>query len=284
MSGGEVIRPFRWDVTRRSQLGSLPDVDPPETYDEFEDDLLACAARVLAFAGDSDLVFVGRSPQALFDLLSGLLLDTSWADRLRLLNVSLRHVGSPIQAQLLAIYPYLAEVGLEPHALARGVRTVALVDVVDTGETFERLVTHLERWAEQEGAEWRAVARKLRIVGLTWREHTSPNTWRWQQEAEWVDRLRLHEIKNVSLPYRLATYLAASVPKTTDAYPPLSWGDDRVTKPLREDEARLALALAVRLFDLGREPATRQRFARSLAREPAMSERWFRSLVLELKR
>ena len=64
----------------------------------------------------------------------------------------------------------------------------------------------------------------------------------------------------------------------------MSWGDDRVTKPLREDEALQALALAVRLFDLGREPATRRRFARSLAREPAMSERWFRSLVLELKR
>jgi len=61
----------------------------------------------------------------------------------------------------------------------------------------------------------------------------------------------------------------------------MSWGDDRVTKPLREDEALQALALAVRLFDLGREGATRRRFARSLAREPAMSERWFRSLVLE---
>ena len=77
MSSGDVVRPFRWDIGRRSQLGSFPHVTPPETYPEFEDDLLACAARVLAFAGDSDLVFVGRSPQPLFDLLSGLLLDTS---------------------------------------------------------------------------------------------------------------------------------------------------------------------------------------------------------------
>ena len=136
MSSGDVVRPFRWDIGRRSQLGSLPHVAPPETYPEFEDDLLACAARVLAFAGDSDLVFVGRSPQPLFDLLSGLLLDTSWNDRLRLLNVALRHVGTPTQEQLRAIYPYFAEVGLEPHTLARRPRTVALVDVVDTGQTF----------------------------------------------------------------------------------------------------------------------------------------------------
>ena len=48
---------------------------------------------------------------------------------------------------------------------------------------------------------------------MTWREKTSPNKWRWQQNAEWVDRLRPYEIKNVSLPWRLATYLAADVPK-----------------------------------------------------------------------
>jgi len=284
MSSGDVVRPFRWDIRRRSQLGSLAHVDPPETYPEFEDDLLACAARVLAFAGDSDLVFVGRSPQPLFDLLSGLLLDTSWNDRLRLLNVALRHVGTPNQEQLRAIYPYFAEVGLEPHTLARRPRTVALVDVVDTGQTFGKLVTLLEEWAHRERAEWRAVARKLRLVGMTWREKTSPNTWRWQQNAEWVDRLRPYEIKNVSLPWRLATYLAADVPKTSYSFPPEWWGDEEVTKPLRAGEAREALALAVRLFDLGREDATRRRFARALGREPAITESWFRSLILELKR
>jgi hypothetical protein len=55
MSDGGVVRPFRWDIRRRSQLGSLPDVDLPETYDWFEEELFRCTARVLAFAGDSDL-------------------------------------------------------------------------------------------------------------------------------------------------------------------------------------------------------------------------------------
>jgi hypothetical protein len=122
MSEGDVIRPFRWDVTRRSQLGSLPEIDRPKTYPEFEEDLLTCSARILAFAGDSNLLFVGRSPQPLFDLLSGLLIETSRTDRLRLLNVGLRRVEAPSEKQLRAIYPYFAEVGLEPHALARKVR------------------------------------------------------------------------------------------------------------------------------------------------------------------
>jgi hypothetical protein len=284
VSRGDVIRPFRWDVTRRSQLGSLPEIELPETYPQFEEDLLTCSARILAFAGDSDLVFVGRSPQPLFDLLSGLLVETSRSDRLRLLNVGLRRVEAPSEEQLRAIYPYFAEVGLEPHALARGGRGTALVDVVDTGETLGTLLTFLKTWSDSVLADWRAVAGKIRIVGLTWREKTSPNTWRWQQHAEWVERLRPSEIKNVSVPPRLGTYLAAEAPKTNYSFTPDWWGDEQVTKPVRDHEAREALALAVRLFDLGRMTETRRRFARSLASEPAMKESWYRSLILELKR
>lgn len=284
MSDGNVIRPFRWDITRRSQLGSLPEIELPETYPQFEEDLLTCSARVLASAGDSDLVFVGRSPQPIFDLLSGLLVETSWSDRLRLFNVSIRGAEAPSREQLRTLYPYLAEVGLEPHALARRERPIALVDVVATGGTIGTLLDLLKEWSDDVLADWRAVSRKIRIVGLTWREKTSPNTWRWQQHAEWVKRLRPSEIKNVSLPGQLATYLAAEAPKTNCAFTPSWWGDEEVTKPPREQEAREALALAVRLFDLGRTNGTRRRFAHALGSEPAMKESWFRSFILELKR
>jgi hypothetical protein len=57
-SNADVIRPFRWDITRRSQLGKLADVERPDSYPEFEEDPLTCAARVLAFSGDGDLVFL----------------------------------------------------------------------------------------------------------------------------------------------------------------------------------------------------------------------------------
>ena len=281
---GDVVRPFRWDVRRRSELGTLAYVPAPETYPEFEDDLLDCAARVLAFAGDSDFVFIGRSPQPLFDVLSGLLVWTSWEDRLRLLNISLRADDDPTKEQLRAIYPYFEEVGLEPHHLARRPRTVAVVDIVASGGTLGAVFSLLEKWTNSVHAEWRAVARKLRVVGLTWRESTSPKTWRWQQHAAWVDRLRPYDIKNVALPGRLATYLASKAPKTNYSFQPPWWGDDLVTLPMRDDEALQALALAVRLFDLGRRAATRREFARLLAEQPAMSESWFRSLVLEIKR
>ncbi|NLC24613.1 MAG: hypothetical protein GX776_09170 [Oxalobacter sp.] len=42
--------------------------------------MLPCCARIIAFAGNSDLVFVGRSPESFFDLLSGMLFDTTWLE------------------------------------------------------------------------------------------------------------------------------------------------------------------------------------------------------------
>ena len=52
----EIVRPFRWDVTRRSQLGRLVEIGPAPMTQELLLELARCCARVLAFAGDSDLV------------------------------------------------------------------------------------------------------------------------------------------------------------------------------------------------------------------------------------
>jgi hypothetical protein len=73
----EPIRPFRWDLVRPDQLGSLLDgVEVPQLF--FLDGLVECAARVLAQCGDGELYFVGRSVDSLYDLLSGALADTDW--------------------------------------------------------------------------------------------------------------------------------------------------------------------------------------------------------------
>ncbi|MFI6826045.1 hypothetical protein ACIBG5_02990 [Kribbella sp. NPDC050241] len=53
----EPNRPFRWDLVRPDQLGSLlDDVGEPSLF--FLDDLIECAARVLAQCADGELYFV----------------------------------------------------------------------------------------------------------------------------------------------------------------------------------------------------------------------------------
>jgi hypothetical protein len=281
---GEVIRPFRWDVTQRSQLGTLPDGPLPEAYDGFLEDLVECCARVVAFAGDSDLIFVGRSLECLFDLLSGLLIGTSWEDRASLLNVSLRHVEPPDAIALRNFAGTLELLGAAPSQLAVRRRPAAFVDVVASGRTFAMLFGLLKQLAADEGADWGAALHKLRFVGVTWRDWSGPDTWRWQQHADWVSELRPGAVKNVSAPYRFATYLAADVPKSSRAFQPADWTDESVLQPLHDEEALLALRLAHYLFQVGMEAGARRYFVAELRRQPAVKESWCRSLSGEVKR
>src|SRR5688572_4587850 len=84
------IVPFRWDVSRPHELGALMNAASASAYPAFAEDLRACCAAVMAAAGDADLIFVGRSPESLYDYLRGACFDTSWRERLHLLLVSVR--------------------------------------------------------------------------------------------------------------------------------------------------------------------------------------------------
>ena len=179
------MKPFRWDVRRREQLGRLVESDFPKPYDGFFTDLRECAARTVASAGDARIVFIGRSPESLFDYLSGVLDGTTRESRLELVNLSLRWMeeleGDP--AQLFR--QHLEAHHLTPEAIATGDVPVTLCDLVASGSTFEAFVRELERWAADIELDVAAVRRRLRIVGITWRQKTSPNTWRWHQHAPW---------------------------------------------------------------------------------------------------
>ncbi|HEU5367951.1 MAG TPA: hypothetical protein VFU69_05790 [Ktedonobacterales bacterium] len=280
--------PFRWNIQKRSELGSLLDGPTAEAYPGFLDDLLPCCARIIAFAGDSDLFFVGRSPESIFDHLSGLLLETGWADRLRLLQFSMRkwfdYLGMDLDRSeaRAGLRAYLASMQLQPEQLARRERPVALVDLVATGGTFRNLIALLHEWSQENGADWGAVKRKVRIVGITQREKQGPHVWRWQQHADWLSLLARGAVKNVSAPLVFWLYLGNTQDKVTEAYTPWRWANEEPIVPSYTDEHLRALRLAVKLFDLGRTRERRAAFARLLSQEPAMSHPWFRALVREL--
>lgn len=306
------IYPFRWDIMKRSQLGRLldgPVADPyawieqeltgspwndsPRTgsaqYAWFMRELVRSGARALAFAGDADLYFVGRSPESLFDYLSGLLFGTPWAGRPHLLHFSARgySLTGIAQSDPAAVHEfrrYLAHLALDPPGLVRRERPVAFVDVVASGGTLEQLIGFLYQWCRELGGDWDAVRRKLRIVGLTPQAKTSPKTWRWQQHADWVARLEPGAIKNVAIPGGFFYYLAGAQTKLTQSFPPWRWADPTITLPRYDTPTLMALGRAVALFDAGRARAHRARFARELSRQPAMAHAWFRALVRELNR
>jgi hypothetical protein len=280
--------PFRWNLTRRNQLGTLVEGEAANTYDSFPEHLLACCARVLAFAGDSDSVFVGRSPESIFDHLSGLLFDSSWFGRLELLHFSMRFreealVRRKHPGAVPAMRAYLESLGLHPEGLATRARPAAFIDLVLTGDTFGRLVAFLHNWSRETGYDWNAVRRRVRLVGITERTKTSPKTWRWQQHAEWLPLLGRGAVKNVSIPFDLWNYLGNRQDKVSLSYTPSRWGNPSLSSPTRYERQLKALRLAFELFELGRTRERRAEFASRLAGEPSMRHVWFRMLVQELR-
>lgn len=278
-----MAKPFRWQVARRERLGRLLDGERAPAYPELIDDLLGCCARVIAHAGDADLVFVGRSPESIFDLGSGLLADTAWAPRLQLLNVSLRRGGAiddpPLRA---ALREQLADVGLAPPALARAPRPIALVDLVYEGHTFAALADTLTRWADETG-QTRPLRRRVRWVGITMAGKTSPKAWRWHQQASWTSGFPRTAFCNVAIDGRLWRYLGNTQLKVTRTHPRDRWLDPSQAAPPRDAASLAALRLAWDLFTAGSSSPHRLELARRLVANDRMRTRWLRQLVLELR-
>jgi hypothetical protein len=278
----EPNRPFRWDLARGDQLGSLLEGIPaPHLW--YADALLDCAAKILARSDDGDLRFVGRSVDSLYDLLSGCLATTSWQGRLHLLPLAMQiHHGSLSEREVLQLRANFAADGLAPHDLARLRRPVVFVDLVDVGTTFGYLYAFLRRWIADERAQWDVIRLKLRFIGITVRTYTSPNAYRWQQWVAWTRELPAPAITNVSLDLDVWAYLGNDQRKTTASFRPDRWLDDSVARPRHDDTARAALAEAVALLRHGE--AVRDQLVTALARQPQFSERWLRALALELRR
>jgi hypothetical protein len=189
-----------------------------------------CAARVLALSDNSHLVFLGRSPESVFDYLSGVLHDTSWADRLILLNISLKGSDAirPSSAPFNRFCELWTAARLDPRSIVSAERPTALVDLVYEGETFGQIVGLLEHWAGKTGIDWKIVQNRLRFVGITKQRRTSPKTWRWQQQLAWARTFRPRALRSVSINEWLWTYLGDQQAKVTDSFPPARWDDERV--------------------------------------------------------
>ena len=282
----EVNRPFRWDLVRPDQLGTLLDgTEPPDLW--FLDELIDCAAKVLARSADGEIYFVGRSADSVFDLLSGALSGTDWANRLHQVPVSLSAINAWIghldQQETERLRANMSASGLTPYRLARGRCPAVFVDIVSSGGTYELLYGELRRWISDERETWDVIRRKLRFLGLTCRKHTSPNTWRWQQHAEWTAELPASAIGNISLDRGVYSYFGDHQPKLTRSFARWSWADPSAAAPDRSAGTRQALAEAVAVVAAGRTKETRDRLVKAMAAEPAFAEPWLRSLASQLR-
>ncbi len=281
------MKPFRWDIQRKEQLGRLIEGERSPAYPEFIDDLRICCSKLVASCEDGYLVFVGRSPESIFDYLSGVFQGTCKENDIVNLNISNRYEGiESIRKQDLqlidSLNAHLEECGLSPDEIVSRRRATVLTDLVSGGGTFGILANYLIALAGERNVSIRDLKRKLGFLGITWQGKTSPNTWRWQQKVEWVKEHNLQNIRNVSIPGRLWDYLGNRQLKVGKSNRPQSWASDAILEPPREDSNVKALRRAYDLYHRGLEE--KSVFAGFLSQETAMEQQWFRKLLSELKR
>ncbi|WP_327357267.1 hypothetical protein [Streptomyces sp. NBC_01304] len=281
-------QPYRWTLSsygggRPDRTGVLP--EPPARADDgtpgewYVDELTACTAKVLARAGGADLCFLGRSLDGMYDLLTGALEYASWPGRLHRLPVSCLDDEAWTPAVRRRFREHLAAVGLEPSALARRKRPIALVDVVFWGRSFSTLHRNLAAWIEESREPWPVIRRKLRYVGVTSRGKPSPKHERWQQSEAWVRSLPAGHVVNVSIDSGMWGVMADHEPKLTRSFPHWLWHD--IEAPVVERHAKVAPALnrAKALVAAGRTHEVRDELVRLMAREPGFADREVRALA-----
>lgn len=211
---------------------------------------------MLAFSDNARLVFVGRSPESLFDYLSGLLACTSRPDRCCLLNISSRFESiSSVRDEdpdaHYGIREHFRELQLDPPSITSPARPFAFVDLVDEGNTFAHLSDFLIGWARAERIKVKSLCGLVRFIGITRATKTSPKTWRWQQDAPWLNDYPPSAVCNVSIPWALWGYLINEQDKVTFTNPPYTWSDPDMELPPRFDENLAGLRLALQLYNDG---------------------------------
>ncbi|MFD3524088.1 hypothetical protein [Streptomyces sp. NPDC058653] len=284
-------QPYRWSLSafgggrpdRLGTLGAHRVQSPPEP--SVLPELTAATAKVLARSDGADLCFLGRSLDSMYDLLTGALEHSPWDGRLLRLPISCMGDAAWSPAARRRFREHLASVGLEPYALARRKRPIALVDVVAEGRSYGTLHRGLADWIEESREPWAVVRRKLRYVAVTRRVRPGPHTWRWQQDPcnAWVRTLPAGHMSDVSLDGRVWAYLADHQPKVNESFPHRNWFDEPSTPAPRHDRVARALAEARYFTEAGRGTDVREELIRLMAREPGFAGREQRRIALALR-
>lgn len=254
-------------------------------YYGFRDQLLEACAEVLARSGGAAVVFLGRSPENLYDLLSALFSATRRAPQMLLLPFSFRDgtsgiTGSLSRSALDGIAAHLQQAGLDPGGILARPGGVVFVDCVCWGTTFGNLDELLSRLAIRSGLDTELVASRVRYLGLT-KASLGWTHWRDDEESRGARFFREGRAAVVPVASRLWRHLADLAPKTMDSYTLEQWG--QVPRlPALDERCAEAVRLAAELRRFGGSRDVRRGFAGMLTRRAGSERPWLRSVVVSL--
>jgi len=280
------MTPFRWNLKRREQLGELLVGDSELAYPDYEHELMDCAVKVVARSSNRKIIFVGRSPENIFDLLSGVFGNSTQESDIGLLNISnrfqdIQQIKNTHPRSIMALKEYFTELEIAPKQLLDSEKGICFADLVAYGGTFEQLFLFLRLWSEDERHDFHSIVRKIGFIGITQRQKNSPNTWRWQQNADWVANNKDLYIKNVSVPTSLWDYLGNRQKKVARTNVPEYWGESEIMNPPRDENNLKSLRQAYHIYLKGIDQ--KKYISSQLSQTAEIREPWLRQLAKEIK-
>jgi hypothetical protein len=294
----ELVKPFEYPLEKPEQYEKYLSYSLRESLCEEVDEvqsgqssLLRVAARVLALSEDSDIFFIGRSVVPVQRTLEGLAKHTNLIARLCTLHISLRLDPEALrellktrefQLRLESFKTYARTVGFDPQRLAQSGQRYTLVDVVDTGCTFNCLIILLWRWHHELGLDWNAARRKLRVVAITHRGTFGDHD---DVPVQWINLIGGPAVVQwVKVEFSFYQWLASRRARMAPKFRWFEWGSEAIAENWTGVfKHRLAgLQLEVACVTQAATPALRKQFVRLANALPVHSQPWFRSLLIQI--
>ena len=272
-----------WTQVRKKALAQLVSKAYTDEFYNYREQLLDVCADIIAASGGDDLVFVGRSPEILYDFMESLLEDTRAAPSTTLLPFSLRDESSGainrinrLDAESIdAIEEHFSELNLSPHDIATHEGTFSFVDCVCWGTTFGNLEDTLTLLAKRQSISF--VKTKVRYIGIT-KESLGWTHWRNDEESKGATFFNEGRAKVVTVSAQLWEHLANSSSKTMKSFRPEHWKKGVEFADLGgETASAIRSTLELQMFGWRRD--VRRAFAKKLARRNAHGDKWLSVLV-----
>lgn len=281
-------KPVPWTQARREALEQLVAKARPTGFYGYHEELLEACADVVAAARGNDLVFVGRSPEPLYDLLESIFSDTSQPPTITLLPFSLRDhdsgairkVHNSDEESIVALENHFSDLNLGPADIAQSKNGISFVDFVCWGTTLGNLEETLEFMATRQGMEPTQVTSNIRYTGIT-KESVGWTHWRNDEESQGARFFAENRASVVTVSAKLWNYLTDFAGKTTNSFVSKQWKSGVEFPALNEETARaIRSALDLRICGIDRE--VRRSFAGKLSRRAGQDDKWLRSLVVRM--
>src|SRR6266545_172656 len=167
--------PFRWNIARREQLGRMIAGEPLLPSADFVHALRLCGARVVAFATNADLIFIGLSPEQLLQRSRPVAF------------VDLVDSGETFGHLATLLLDWALERHLDPAAIKQKLRFVGITRRTQTSPKTWRWQQHVA-WTKQFSPRQ---IKNVSIPSTLWRylgneqQKVTPSNppWRWRTDA-----------------------------------------------------------------------------------------------------